>query len=82
MTSVSETLSLPTDYILTGFSDWLDRSERLHPLPVLPRGYVESDSGDSVNLGTRRGAWQLVTRFFLSEGVSSAPRYARDITLR
>ena len=54
----------------------------LHPVPVLPRDYVEGESGEGVNRGDERGAWQLVTRFFLSEAVSSAPRYTHYITLR
>ena len=75
-----------TEYIIcssiTGKTDWRDRSNVLHPLPVLPRDYVDSESGEGVNRGRERGAWQLVTRFFLSEAVSSAPRYAHYITLR
>jgi hypothetical protein len=61
---------------------WRDRSDVLHSVPVLPRDYVEGESGEGVNRGDERGAWQLVTRFFLSEAVSSAPRYAHYITLR
>ena len=70
--------------MLNTFIDWHDRlngSDLLHPIPVLPDDYVDSESGEEVNVGRDRGVWQLVTRFFLSEGVSSVPRYARDIIL-
>ena len=70
--------------MLNQFVDWHDRlneSDLLHPIPVLPNDYVDSENGEEVNVGRERGAWQLVTRFFLSEGVSSVPRYASDITL-
>lgn len=74
-----------SEWLLTGFLDWLDQlsgSDTLHPIPVLPGDYVEEERGEMVNEGGERGAWQLVTRFTLSEGVSSQPRYASDITLR
>lgn len=54
----------------------------LHSIPVLPDDYVDSDSGEEVNRGEERGEWQLVSRFFLSEGISSVPRYARHMSLR
>ena len=71
--------------MLNTFIDWhdqLNESDLLHPIPVLPDDYVDSESGEEVNVGRERGAWQLVTRFFLSEGVSAVPRYARGITLK
>ena len=54
----------------------------LHPVPVVPSDYVDSVSGEEVNEGGERGAWQLVTRFLLSEAISSSPRHARHMTLR
>ena len=51
-------------------------------MPVVPSDYVDSETGEEVNDGEDREAWQLVTRFFLSEGISSHPRYASDVTLR
>ena len=54
----------------------------LRPIPVLPDDYVDSESGEEVNRGGERGEWQLVSRFFLSEGISSTPRYARHMSLR
>lgn len=67
--------------LLTSSPDFHD-GDMLHPIPVLPDDYVDSESGEEVNRGGGRGEWQLVTRFFLSEGISSVPRYARHMTLR